>query len=51
MAGGVTTSELIAAVSNYGAVGNIGAGMNPEELKKAITETNALTSNAFGEPF
>ncbi|MFD2444879.1 NAD(P)H-dependent flavin oxidoreductase [Bacillus sp. CGMCC 1.16607] len=49
MAGGVTTSRLVAAVSNYGAVGNIGAGyMTPEGLKESIVEIKSLTANPFG---
>lgn len=48
MAGGITTPELVAAVSNAGALGSIGAGyMTPEALQKAIQETKALTDRPF----
>ncbi|OAH55732.1 nitronate monooxygenase [Domibacillus aminovorans] len=49
MAGGVTTSELVAAVSNYGGLGTIGAGyMSPTQMRKQIKEVRQLTSNYFG---
>ncbi|MFM7771050.1 MAG: NAD(P)H-dependent flavin oxidoreductase [Bacteroidota bacterium] len=42
-------SRLAAAVSNAGGLGLLGSGsMYPEELKKAINETKALTSMPFG---
>ncbi|SFA77820.1 Nitronate monooxygenase [Bacillus sp. UNCCL13] len=49
MAGGLTTPELVAAVSNFGAIGSIGAGyMTAEELKKAVKNTKTLTDKSFG---
>lgn len=37
MAGGATTPELVAAVSNAGGLGSLGAGyMNPSEIREAI---------------
>lgn len=49
MAGGVTTSTLVAAVSNNGALGMIGAGyLNAEQTRKLIREVKQLTSNHFG---
>ncbi|WP_099353792.1 NAD(P)H-dependent flavin oxidoreductase [Fredinandcohnia onubensis] len=49
MAGGITTSELVAAVSNAGGLGMIGAGyMTPLQLKEQIKEIRKLTSHSFG---
>ena len=49
MAGGVTTSELVAAVSNYGGLGMIGAGyMSPNQIREQIREVRQLTSNYYG---
>lgn len=49
MAGGITTSKLVATVSNNGALGMIGAGyMSPIQLQKQIREVKELTSNNFG---
>ncbi|WP_363549427.1 nitronate monooxygenase [Caldifermentibacillus hisashii] len=49
MAGGITTSELVAAVSNAGGLGMIGAGyMTPEELESNIQKVRDLTSKSFG---
>ena len=49
MAGGVTTSTLVASVSNYGGLGMIGAGyMNPTQTREQIREIRQLTSNYFG---
>lgn len=49
MAGGVTTPELVAAVSNAGGLGTIGAGyMSEEDLKQAIRSTKQLTTKPFG---
>lgn len=49
MAGGITTSQMVAAVSNNGALGMIGAGyMSPVELREQIREVKLLTSNNFG---
>lgn len=49
MAGGVTTPELVAAVSNAGALGMIGAGyMTADALKSAIQAVKAGTNKPFG---
>lgn len=49
MAGGVTTVELVAAVSNSGGLGMIGAGyMNAIQIRKQIREIMQLTSYPFG---
>ncbi|MDX8044969.1 nitronate monooxygenase [Gracilibacillus sp. S3-1-1] len=49
MAGGVTTSELVAEVSNNGGLGMIGAGyMTPIQIRKQIRELKNLISNPFG---
>lgn len=49
MAGGITTSRLVAAVSNNGALGMIGAGyLSPAQLREQIREVKELTANAFG---
>ncbi|MEH7225944.1 nitronate monooxygenase [Bacillus sp. JJ1566] len=49
MAGGVTTSELVAAVSNSGGLGMIGAGyMTPTQLGEQIKEIRQLTTGSFG---
>lgn len=48
MAGGTTTPELVAAVSNAGALGSIGAGYMPADaITDAITKTRALTDRPF----
>lgn len=48
MAGGITTPALIAAVSNAGGLGSLGAGyMPPDELRQAIIEIRALTDQPF----
>lgn len=48
MAGGLTTPEMVAAVSNAGGLGTLGAGyMSPEAMKKAIREIRALTTKPF----
>jgi nitronate monooxygenase len=48
MAGGITTPELVAAVSNYGAMGSIGAGyMSASEIADAIRSTKRLTNKPF----
>jgi len=48
MAGGFTTPELIAAVSNAGGLGSIGAALlTPESLCEIIQATRALTSKSF----
>lgn len=49
MAGGITTTELVAAVSNHGGLGFIGAGyMSPEQLRNQIQEIKQLTQKNFG---
>src|SRR3954469_4645897 len=49
MAGGVTTSRLVAEVSNSGGLGMIGAGyMTPVQIREQIREIKQLTSNPFG---
>ncbi len=48
MAGGATTPELIAAVSNAGGLGSLGAGyMTPTEIKQAIKKIRELTNKPF----
>ncbi len=48
MAGGTTTPELVAAVSNSGGLGSIGAGyMAPDAIAEAIDRTRALTNRPF----
>lgn len=49
MAGGPTTSSLVAAVSNAGGLGMIGAGyMTPIQLRQQIRELRLLTDKPFG---
>jgi len=49
MAGGFTTPELVAAVSNAGGLGSIGGALlAPEELREAITAVRRLTDRPFG---
>lgn len=49
LAGGPSTPELAAAVSNAGGLGFVAAGyLTPEALSAAIQRTRALTSRAFG---
>ncbi|SES67486.1 nitronate monooxygenase [Salinibacillus kushneri] len=49
MAGGVTTSDLVAEVSNAGGLGMIGAGyMTPVQMREQIREIRNLTSSPFG---
>lgn len=46
---GVTTPELVAEVSNYGALGNIGAGyLNGADTKQFIKDVKLLTDKPFG---
>lgn len=48
MAGGITTPELVAAVSNAGGLGALGAGyLEPEAIRRAIAEIRALTDRPF----
>lgn len=49
MAGGITTSNLVAEVSNIGGLGMIGAGyMDSIQMRKQIREIKKLTSKVFG---
>jgi nitronate monooxygenase len=49
MAGGITTSKLVAEVSNSGGLGMIGAGyLIPSQMREQIREIKQLTSNHFG---
>ena len=48
MAGGATTPELIAAVSNAGGLGSLGAGyMSADDIYKAIAKIRQLTHKPF----
>ena len=48
MAGGATTPELVAAVSNAGGLGSLGAGyMAADEIKKTIKKIKFLTNKPF----
>ncbi|MCL6547681.1 MAG: nitronate monooxygenase, partial [Alicyclobacillus sp.] len=48
MAGGITTPNLVAAVSGAGALGTIGAGyLTPDEVRHAIRQVRALTDRPF----
>ncbi|MCF6138408.1 NAD(P)H-dependent flavin oxidoreductase [Pseudalkalibacillus berkeleyi] len=48
MAGGITTPQLVAAVSNAGGLGTIGAGyLTPNETRKVIREVRDLTDHPF----
>ncbi len=48
MAGGITSPELVAAVSNAGGLGSLGAGyMRAEEIRLAILRIRALTKKPF----
>jgi nitronate monooxygenase len=49
MAGGITTPELVAAVSRAGGLGTLGAGyMTAEQIRSAIREIRRLTDRPFG---
>jgi len=49
MAGGITTPELVAAVSNAGGLGTIGAGyMTADQLRSAIRSVKQMTEHSFG---
>ncbi|KTD72703.1 NAD(P)H-dependent flavin oxidoreductase [Legionella tucsonensis] len=48
MAGGATTPELVAAVSNSGGLGSLGAGyMTPAEIRHALKTIRKLTNKPF----
>lgn len=49
MAGAITMPELVAAVSNSGGLGTLGAGyMSPEQIGEAIYRIRELTDKPFG---
>ncbi|AWN14791.1 nitronate monooxygenase family protein [Salinisphaera sp. LB1] len=49
MAGGPTTPALVAAISNAGALGSIGAGyLAPDALERTITAVRAASDQPFG---
>ncbi|MBE7118724.1 NAD(P)H-dependent flavin oxidoreductase [Bacillus cereus] len=49
MAGAITTPELVAAVSNSGGLGTLGAGyMSLEQIREAIYKIRELTNKPFG---
>lgn len=46
---GVTTPEFVAKVSQYGGLGNIGAGyLSPKDTEEHIKSVKSLTSESFG---
>lgn len=48
MAGGATTAELVAAVSNFGAMGSFAAALlSPEAITQAISKIRRLTDAPF----
>lgn len=48
MAGGPTTAELVAAVSNAGALGSLGAAVSsPENIRQDVARIRALTDAPF----
>ncbi len=48
MAGGATTPALLAAVSNAGALGSLGAAyLKPDQITEQIAQVRALTSRPF----
>lgn len=48
MAGGITTPEFVASVSNAGALGSLAAGyLSPEEMRIAIQKIRTLTDKPF----
>ncbi|KFZ40363.1 nitronate monooxygenase family protein [Thermoactinomyces sp. Gus2-1] len=48
MAGGITSPRLVAAVSNAGGLGSLGAGyMSPEDIRQAIREIRKQTDRPF----
>jgi nitronate monooxygenase len=48
MAGGATTPELVAAVSNAGGLGSLAAGyMSPDDIRKAIKRIRNLSKKPF----
>ena len=52
MAGGATTPELVAAVSNAGGLGSLGAGyLSAVDIREAIKKIRTLTHNPFAVNF
>src|SRR3954469_2409514 len=52
--GGIATPELVAAVSDAGALGMLGttrAGVTPESLVELLTDVGTRTSRPFGVNF
>jgi nitronate monooxygenase len=48
MAGGTTTAELVAAVSNAGALGSLGAAyLSPQQIAESIADIRRLTRRPF----
>jgi nitronate monooxygenase len=48
MAGGITTPEMVAAVSNAGGLGTLGAGyLTPDDLRTAIHKVKEMTDRPF----
>src|SRR5690625_4546854 len=48
MAGGITTTELVASVSNFGGLGSVGAGyMTPDKLREQIINIKSKTTENF----
>jgi nitronate monooxygenase len=48
MAGGFTTPQLVAAVSNSGGLGSLGAAyLTPEQIRESVREIRALTDKPF----
>ena len=48
MAGGPTTPDLVASVSNAGGLGSLGAGyLSPEQIRNAIKEIKQRTDRAL----
>ncbi|TYP74483.1 nitronate monooxygenase [Paenibacillus methanolicus] len=49
MAGGPTTADLVASVSNAGGLGSLGAGyLSPDQIRHAIKEIKQRTDRPFG---
>ena len=48
MAGGISTPALVAAVSNAGGLGSLGAGyLTPRQIAESVAEVRSLTSRPF----
>jgi nitronate monooxygenase len=49
MGGGITTPELVAAVSGAGGLGSIGAGyMSPDAIREVVVQVQGRTDKPFG---